>query len=69
MDTLDTPSAEKEFCNSGLTISKFSKFGKALEAVPCLGRECYTAVPGAVENMLATDHLLQAGDFLSESLI
>ena len=72
MDTPGTPLCRKRALQpstSGLTISKFSKFGKALEHVPCLGCECYTPVPGAMENMVALDHVLQVGDFLSEGHI
>lgn len=50
----------------GLTISKFPKFGKALEGGPCLGCECHAAVPGPAENMVALGHLGQARQFLEE---
>lgn len=43
---------------SRLTISKISKFGKALEGDPSLGSEYYTTIPGLTEDMVALDHLL-----------
>lgn len=44
-----------------LTVSKLPKFGKALEGGPSLGSEYHTTVPGLVEDMVAPDHLLEAG--------
>lgn len=41
-----------------LTISKFSKFGKAVEGDPSLGSEYYTTIPWLTEDMVVLDYLL-----------